>query len=223
MTRLHRFRMTGYLYYSICVYFNRFISTKFYQLQANEIIQAETYSKGIVNEYKITKIDEIADKIINREAIESTYLRYVADNSGLVEKIQSYNSETGNLISFFTNNAIGIVITQCQLKDQDGNDLSTYDLPTNPSRYVEMPVELHILVDKIAKYALYENCRELIYADASIEQITAPLAGGSYGMWPNNFQWSIHEIKPEGMDYYFVLVDGLMNDLEDYRTSLLID
>ena len=183
---------------------------------SNELVHIE------ISAYEVSKVDEISDKIINRVPIESSYFIYIKNTPDLVSDIEDYNRLLGHFVQVFTDSAMTLVISQCMLKDNNGNELTT-----NPEEYTQMPPNLHTLVDKIVKYCLYTNSSDLIFADPSLAQITAGLTGGSLGVWPLNFQYTIlHKNHPDIVDEYdnfMKLADMLVDDLCNLRMTFFIN
>jgi len=185
----------------------------------------KTYSPTVASEYSVTdasreyalkKIDEVNDKIINREAVQESYFYFLQDDEKLLENIKTYNTMTGALLEYFTEYALSTVCIMSGLYDEDGKILHQTSLD-----YTCMPAELHELVDKISIYALQDNCADLIRADSSLEQIRVGELGGSYGMWNNWIHGALfegkNEIKKNEYLKYQELIKEISLQFDEYR------
>lgn len=179
----------------------------------------------LLNQYNIQKINEISDKIINRETVEEAYFYYLKKDTELINEIEQYNKKTGEIKQFFTDFALSMVSDICQL---DGFYFADEVPNTSYSSidYTKMLSDIHNLVDLIVKYSLQRNCTDLIYADSSLLQIIVDSLGGSYGNWPINWHSSL-KLESSSLPYseltnYFDSTESLLKKLESYKANLIV-
>lgn len=179
----------------------------------------------LLNQYNIQKINEISDKIIDREPVEEAYFYYLEKDNELMNEIEQYNRKTRDLKQFFTKFALNLVSDICQLEgfyfiNDDGMSSVSY----SSIDYTKMPSDVHNLVDLIVNYSLQKNCADLINADPTLLQIIVDSLGGSYGMWPENLHDTLKIENPQlpysELEDYFDLTKSLLKKLENYKHNL---
>lgn len=134
----------------------------------------------------------LIDQILNREVIRDTCLNFI-DDPEIVKAIQDYNKLTAQYIFQYTPGSITQMITQSELQTLD---------PVYKFNYFDRLDEVERFSAQIAKYALYGNCSDLIYAMPGLVFDR----GSGVGQWPRFFQ----QVPPEEFEVYLNLVDALI-------------
>lgn len=162
-------------------------------------------------DYTMTTLNEISDKIKEREVIEYTYFHYISDQPDLTADMQRYNELTASLKGFYTNMAVDILLALFEPKDDKNSAINN-----NASGYLQLSPEMHELKERIAKLALYKNCTELLVGDPKLAYIIERESGGSYGLWPYRLH-KMDENVEKDLQEYFELEAKLIDQLEKYK------
>lgn len=158
------------------------------------------------DDYRMEKLNEVNDKVLNREIVDEDYLYYLSDNEALCTSLREYNQATASLSLEYAKDATGICTALFYEHKEDPGD---YD---QPMLYYEW-------VGRITRLALYRNCEELCDTDPFLCYTLSKEAGGSYGLWAAR----MHLTSPERIqqsEEYFSRIDSLLAELDEYRRSL---
>ncbi len=161
--------------------------------------------------YKIEKVNEIRDKIIGRETVESDYYLYYIPDSQLADMVKEYNKLTAEMTYYFNRMSIGICAALLNIEDT-----------TNPPSYAHaaLPKEVHEMEARMTHLALYENCDELYRTDPLFMEHLTIEAGGSYGMWAYRMHDNLDAGAQQTLTKYFELIEQLTSALSGYALSL---
>lgn len=170
--------------------------------------------KLLLNQDNLIRINQILEKIHDRETIPNSLYQY--DTFKNFEKlIDEYNSLRGRLISYFTDNAMEILI---QLLNPVNDENGSASWSNNLHDYFNMPSEIKEYSYIIGKYALYKNCKDLITGDPRFGHMIEKEGGGSYGRW-HLFIHEFHgeEYRKKDLREFFELISKLVSELEKYK------
>ena len=172
-------------------------------------------------QYRIEKLNDISDLILERAVIPSDYFRYAADDARLLADIRLYNEQTGQLTLAATGYATSILSGLVE-GDQD----TAAQLSGAVWDHLKASEVFHEMERRIAHLSLYENAEELCRADPLLAHLIVPELGGSWGMWPS---W-LHTFGSAGdpnyqtlFQEYLELIDALMDGLDAARDSVQVD
>ena len=168
-------------------------------------------------ESKLARIDTIADRIIDRQIIESALLVYVEDEA-LKTQLLAYNSDTARWYGYFYWRAQNTIVALLDLRDENGEYIHVSGLT-----YLDLPPMAIDFIEHVGRLSLYKNHIELFAADPVLGGLITSEGGGSYGIW----HWWYHDMDTEEgqaeLDTYLALEDTLLPALEAYKASLLTD
>lgn len=156
--------------------------------------------------YRLEKLNQITDMVLERQVVPADYLRYVDEE--LAQAVEEYNSATTLLILRYTQTATDVVNTL------------VYEHMESPGDY-QQPELYFDWIGRIAHYALYENTLALCSADPVLGYTLAKEVGGSYGMWPGYFHeegLADEDLRQQGEDY-LTQVDTLLDQLDAARAA----
>lgn len=158
------------------------------------------------------EINEIIEKINDRQIVEDEYFTYVGDNEEIVEKLRSYNEFTVTYYKFFYDRAaVTMIWVVMPEKDTGSPDISG------------LPEDVLDMIERVAHYSLYKECTQLFLDDAVLYPIIEKEAGGSAGRWPyvwhTEYLGDVPEIR-DGLNEYFKLTEELVVQLEGYKDKL---
>lgn len=163
-------------------------------------------SGGPAAEYRLEKLNEVTDLVLERQVVPQDYLRYLDED--LAQAVENYNLATAQLksnYSVYAENLVHVLIDDT-------------DAPRGPEAY-QQEERYYRMVDRISTLALFQNCYELCLADPYLSFTLAHEAGGSAGLWA----YTLHEpgYVGEGLagqaTAYFTQVEELLDQLDGAR------
>lgn len=166
------------------------------------------FSPTSADPYPREKVEEICDRVLQRQVIPADLLRYINDED-LVSSLLEYNTETATLKSNYGRFGAEIAHALYYEHNPDPGDY------LRPDRFYEM-------ADRISTLALYKNCEELCGTDPILSYCLSKEAGGSYGIWAGR----LHQPDYVGEDLaaqteaYFARIDRLLDRLDQDRLGL---
>ncbi len=171
--------------------------------------------------YKIAKIEELMDRVMNREVVEDALLFCLGDDETLRSQVAKHNELTAQYTQFFAPRAANTLIGVLQWEDFDSAEMVA------AAYYANLPENIRAMAQRITHCSLSRNCTQLLLADPVLAPIIAVEGGGSAGMWP--YWWhttyldNLEDAEKAKQDLaaYFDFEDELIAQLDEYRLSLL--
>ena len=166
-------------------------------------------SADAAESYRLEKLNQITDMVLERQVVPADYLRYVDEE--LAQAVEEYNSATQLLKMNYSIWAEGVV--ESVLYDFG-------DAPEPPDPY-DRPERYYQMVDRLSTLAFYPNSTDFIFTDPVLSFSAAHESGGSYGLWAIYLHedWYVEEDLARQASDYFTQVDTLLDQLDAARAA----
>ena len=158
--------------------------------------------------YRLEKLNEVGDMVLNRQVVPEDYLRYL--DGALAQAVAEYNGATAALKSGYSSYAEGVAKSLYY-----GWEDSTWQEDYNrPDRYYRF-------IDRLSTLALFSNISDLSRTDPETSYSAAKEGGGSAGLWA----WALHEDFHVGEELarsvqdYFTQIDALLDQIDAARAA----
>ena len=169
--------------------------------------EEETPAPTAQDEYRLEKINEVNDMVIQRQVVPEGYFRYLGEE--LAAAVEEYNSMTAGMHCNYARYGNGIAET------------FFYETKEDPGDY-DRPILYYEWISSISRLALHKNSYEMLLNDDYLVALAYQELGGSGGLWfyfVQNDAIGSQELTSE-FEEYFAMIDALMPMFDEARAQL---